>query len=113
MYAKGVLTMTVDNLPAELPRDATISFGDMLLPWISKTITEDKLPAPLAKAVITENGSLTPPYTYISELAEKNRPRRILFLGSGLVAAPAVRFLAKVSTNHHMWCVQYNRLDMI
>lgn len=88
--------MTVDNLPASLPHDATVSFGNMLLPWVTKAMTEDKLPAPLSKAVITENGSLTPPYSYIKALGEKNRPRRVLLLGAGLVAGPAVRFLSKV-----------------
>ncbi len=55
------MLLAVDNLPTEVPVDATNYFGESLLPWIeplvhndaSLPVTEQKLPLPLKSAVIT------------------------------------------------------------
>lgn len=69
----GILVMAVDILPSELPREASIGFGDALFPYIEAIAKADyqvdfeqlQLPAAIKKAVILHKGRLTPKYEYI------------------------------------------------
>jgi len=71
----GVTILAVDNLPAELPRDASIGFSGMLSPWLSALAKVDfqtpldrcGLPAELRRAVILYQGELTPPFKYLAD----------------------------------------------
>ena len=38
MAGDGVLICSIDNLPAQLPREATDYFGHLLLPWIPEMV---------------------------------------------------------------------------
>ncbi|XP_005100311.2 alpha-aminoadipic semialdehyde synthase, mitochondrial [Aplysia californica] len=76
----GVLICSIDNMPAQIPREATDFFGSLLLPYISEMLKSDaKQPfqdyscSPVVKnAVIASNGSLTPDYEYIQDLRRKS-----------------------------------------
>jgi alpha-aminoadipic semialdehyde synthase len=71
--------MGVDNLPSELPLDASAHFGQQLLPFL-KVLSEsdgslpfdqqNDLPPPLKHAVITSGGALTPNFAYIQALRD-------------------------------------------
>ncbi len=71
----GLLVMAVDILPSELPRESSQTFSDALVGFIPELVKTDfqvplsqlKLPAPLAKAMILHNGELTPEYQYLKE----------------------------------------------
>ena len=39
MAGDGVLICSIDNLPAQLPREATDYFGKLLLPWLQEMVT--------------------------------------------------------------------------
>lgn len=72
----GILMLGVDNLPTELPADATEHFGERLLPLLPPLLTStdgnyENLPAELKRACIANNGSLTPKWAYISRLREQ------------------------------------------
>ncbi|MFH1998543.1 MAG: hypothetical protein ABIK28_02630 [Planctomycetota bacterium] len=64
--AKARLIMAVDNLPCELPREASESFSRALTPFVkemadadfSASFTALKLPDPIKKAVIVHRGGL-------------------------------------------------------
>ena len=68
----GVAILAVDNLPAELPRDASESFSQSLFPFIPHLVEADftvpfnkcQLPPEIKGAVIACNGALTPRYDY-------------------------------------------------
>ena len=70
---EGLLMMAVDILPAELPRDASESFGDVLINFIkpiaeadfNKTYDDLNLPRAIKKGLILLNGKLTPEYKYL------------------------------------------------
>ncbi len=72
---EGILVMSVDILPSELPRDSSIAFGDALFKYVKSIATADynksfenlNLPAPIKRAVIIHQGILTPDYQYINE----------------------------------------------
>ncbi|NOR88393.1 MAG: hypothetical protein GQ527_12365, partial [Bacteroidales bacterium] len=71
----GVLIMSVDILPSELPRDSSIAFGDALLDYVEaivvcdyrKSFDELELPAPIKKAMILHNGEFTPDFKYMKD----------------------------------------------
>jgi len=71
----GPVILAVDKLPAELPRQASESFGDALYPFVqdlvkidySKEFEELDLPKEFAKAVITHKGKLTPNFEYLKK----------------------------------------------
>lgn len=65
-----VLMMTVDNLPGELPRDASDDFSAVLSKEIIKRMVEGDPDGVIARATITENGQLTPPFSYLKEFSE-------------------------------------------
>lgn len=72
---RGMLMMTVDILPSELPREASEYFSQALLPFIPDVVQADytlpfeqlDLPNPIKKALILHQGKLTPDYAYIQQ----------------------------------------------
>ena len=74
----GLVVMAVDNLPCELPADASKAFGDALLPFVAQVAKADfeaplaqiELPAAIARSLITHHGELTPDYQYLREFVD-------------------------------------------
>ncbi len=70
----GLLIMAVDILPSELPREASLGFGDALFPYVkaiadadfSQPFADLVLPNPVKKALILHRGKLTPAFEYIN-----------------------------------------------
>lgn len=58
--------MTIDNLPSELPRDASASFGAQLLEWVlpELLVPDSKM---LYRATIARNGALMPAFAYLED----------------------------------------------
>jgi alpha-aminoadipic semialdehyde synthase len=103
---KGVVILAVDNLPTELPREASIYFGDHLLPFLESTVRCTSGQAPLSamppeiqNAIVAAEGSLTPNFRYIMDLRAKYEAtiRHVLLLGAGKIVAPAVDYLLRSS----------------
>ncbi len=64
--------MTIDNLPNELPRDASQYFGDYLIKYIfTDLIADDHTSAMLQRATICSHGKLTRCFEYLSDYAYK------------------------------------------
>ena len=69
----GPVVLAVDNLPAEIPWDASDHFGDSLFPFVEELARADysadfehlSLPAAVLGAVVTHQGDLTPTYRYL------------------------------------------------
>uniref|UniRef100_A0A4W6DT33 Alpha-aminoadipic semialdehyde synthase, mitochondrial n=1 Tax=Lates calcarifer TaxID=8187 RepID=A0A4W6DT33_LATCA len=98
----GILMCSIDNLPAQLPIEATEYFGDRLFPYIWEMI--NFFLCLFLKAVITSNGVLTPKFEYIEKLRERREKaqimkktgmKRVLLLGSGYVSGPVVEYLTR------------------
>jgi alanine dehydrogenase len=59
--------MSIDNLPNELPRDASDSFGEQLMQFVLPDLLKS-IELPMIKnATITANGDLTPKYEYLRD----------------------------------------------
>lgn len=76
---RGPVVLAIENLPAELPRDASEHFGDSLFPFLAELLDADlgrpfadlALPAPLKGAILAHAGELAPAYEYLrAPLAE-------------------------------------------
>lgn len=61
--------MTIDNLPCELPKDASEDFGNELLNKVIPLLVGEDPDEIIWKATETLNGELTPHYEYLSDYA--------------------------------------------
>jgi len=59
--------MAVDNLPCELPKDASEGFGEMFLANVIPAFFNDDKDGVLARAKITEKGKLTERFSYLQD----------------------------------------------
>ncbi len=62
---KAIAVMAVDNLPCELPRDASIGFGSAFVKHVIPAFFNDDKDGILARARMTTAGKLTPKYSYL------------------------------------------------
>lgn len=75
IQGRGVVVMAIDNLPAELSLESSISFSDALLPFVPAIALADysgdfedcNLPYAIKKAVILFRGKFTPEYEYMEK----------------------------------------------
>lgn len=69
--AQGVITvMAVDNLPCELPKDASEGFGEMFAQHVIPAFFNGDLDGILERARMTKDGKLTPRYSYLQDFVE-------------------------------------------
>jgi alpha-aminoadipic semialdehyde synthase len=116
--------MSVDILPASLPLDASKHFSSVLLPYLSSLIKKytssteegDEYTPALGQATIAEDGVLIGKHKWLHHSVDKFyaentgnvqkhkvepkpvgvvRKKKLLMLGSGMVAGPAVDHIAK------------------
>jgi saccharopine dehydrogenase (NAD+, L-lysine forming) len=63
--SKGVTVMAVDNLPGELPRDASRDFGQQLMNNVLQDLLTGDESNMLRRATITNDGKLTANFSYL------------------------------------------------
>ena len=66
----SIAVMAVDNLPAELPRDASEGFGETFVKSVIPAFFNDDADGILERARMTKNGKLTKHYKYLRKYAE-------------------------------------------
>lgn len=59
--------MAIDNLPNELPRDASEDFGNMIVSRIIPELQKGNQSAMIQGATIARDGQLTPSYSYLAD----------------------------------------------
>lgn len=64
-HPAAIVVMAVDNLPCELPKDASEGFGDMFLENIIPAFFNDDKDDVLKRAQITDGGKLTERFKYL------------------------------------------------
>jgi len=77
----GPVVMAVDNLPCELPVEASQHFGDTLLRFVpalarcdwSQPLEALRLPEELRRAILVHRGALTPAYRYLEQFVSATR----------------------------------------
>ena len=63
----SITVMAVDNLPGELPRDASADFGTALMEYVIPELLGERDTGMLDRGSITKNGRLTPSYEYLED----------------------------------------------
>ena len=67
---KSVGVMAVDNLPCELPKDASLEFGKMFIEHVLQPLTGNDPEEIIYRASETINGKLTPHFEYLQDYLE-------------------------------------------
>lgn len=68
--AGAITVMAVDNLPCELPKDASEGFGDMFMEHVIPAFFNGDKDGILQRAKITEGGKLTPRFAYLQNYVD-------------------------------------------
>ncbi|KAJ7596298.1 Saccharopine dehydrogenase-domain-containing protein [Mycena floridula] len=145
----SVQMMAVDILPTSIPWDASQAFSEALWPYLNALIDRyrqnaNEYQAALDRATIATKGQLTEKHAWLGGLLNDSTPlaiepvqqsrgilkrKRILMLGSGMVAGPAVDKIAgrndvqlvvagnslvelQKLTSKHAEHIQYKKVDM-
>ena len=66
----AIAVMAVDNLPCELPRDASEGFGKTFIDKIIPAFFNGDKDGILARSKMTENGQLTPAFSYLQNYVD-------------------------------------------
>lgn len=66
----AIAVMAVDNLPCELPRDASVGFGDAFLKNVIPAFFNEDKNGVLHRARMTQNGKLTERYSYLQDYVD-------------------------------------------
>lgn len=69
-HPKYISVMAVDNLPSELPRDASASFGESLLQHVIPSLVGEAPQEIIQRATLTHEGRLTEDYQYLQDYVE-------------------------------------------
>jgi len=70
MDPKAITIMAVDNLPCELPKDASEGFGEMFFKHVIPAFFNEDEDGVLARAKMTENGKLAVNYLYLEDFVK-------------------------------------------
>ena len=70
-HPAAIVVMAVDNLPCELPKDASEGFGEMFSQHVIPAFFNNDADGILARAKMTENGVLTERFNYLHDYVAK------------------------------------------
>ncbi|MBS7788163.1 alanine dehydrogenase [Flavobacterium sp. CYK-55] len=70
MHPGAIIVMSIDNLPCELPKDASEGFGEMFMQHVIPAFFNGDQDGILARAKVTENGRLTERFAYLQAYVE-------------------------------------------
>jgi alanine dehydrogenase len=69
-HPAAIVVMAVDNLPCELPKDASEGFGLMFMEHVIPAFFNEDKDGILARAKVTEKGKLTPRFSYLQDFVD-------------------------------------------
>lgn len=67
---KAIVVMAVDNLPCELPKDASEGFGTMFMEHVIPAFFNNDIDGVLERARMTQSGKLTDRYSYLQDYVD-------------------------------------------
>jgi alanine dehydrogenase len=69
-HPAAIVVMAVDNLPCELPKDASEGFGEMFIAQVMPAFFNQDKDGILLRSKITENGKLTKRFSYLQDFVD-------------------------------------------
>ncbi|KAI8929038.1 Saccharopine dehydrogenase-domain-containing protein [Entophlyctis helioformis] len=106
MEGRGIQIMSIDNLPTEMPLEASEYFSEALIPFVSE-LAKGNVNHPVIEraSITTSTGELAPRHKHLEKVLAQHSPKeanisvtghsKVLLLGSGYVAAPLVDYLLR------------------
>lgn len=93
--ASTIQLISIEILPTELAKDASIGFSEAVVPYIKAFVEHDQdLIHQLDSATICSDGKLKPAHESLQPLITiDDMPRKVVLFGSGMVALPAIQTL--------------------
>jgi alanine dehydrogenase len=70
-HPAAIVVMAVDNLPCELPKDASEGFGEMFTQHVIPAFFNNDADGILERAKMTQNGALTERFSYLQDYVAK------------------------------------------
>ena len=70
-HPAAIVVMAVDNLPCELPKDASEGFGEMFMEHVIPAFFNDDKDGILERSRMTEKGKLTSRFTYLQDYVDE------------------------------------------
>jgi alanine dehydrogenase len=70
-HPAAIVVMAVDNLPCELPKDASEGFGEMIAKHVIPAFFNNDADGILARAKMTHNGELTERFKYLQDYVDE------------------------------------------
>ena len=70
MSENAIAVMAVDNLPCELPRDASVGFSEAFSKYVIPSFFNNDKDGVLERARMTQNGKLTERYAYLQDYVD-------------------------------------------
>ena len=70
-HPAAIVVMSVDNLPCELPKDASEGFGEMFMEHVIPAFFNGDKDGILERAKMTEKGNLTPRFSYLQDYVDE------------------------------------------
>jgi alanine dehydrogenase len=71
-HPAAIVVMAVDNLPCELPKDASQGFGQSFIKHVIPAFFNNDKDDILARAKVTENGKLTERFSYLQDFVDRD-----------------------------------------
>nr|WP_315238627.1 NAD(P)-dependent oxidoreductase [uncultured Flavobacterium sp.] len=71
-HPAAIVVMAVDNLPCEIPKDASEGFGEQFMEHVIPAFFNGDKDGILERAKITENGKLTERFSYLQDYVDGN-----------------------------------------
>jgi len=72
-HPAAIVVMSIDNLPCELPKDASEGFGEMFMEHVVPAFFNGDKDGILKRAKITENGQLTERFKYLQDYVNDHK----------------------------------------
>jgi hypothetical protein len=69
-HPAAIVVMSVDNLPCELPKDASEGFGELFMKHVIPAFFNGDKDGILQRAKMTENGKLTERFGYLQDYVD-------------------------------------------
>jgi alanine dehydrogenase len=69
-HPAAIVVMAVDNLPCELPKDASEGFGEMFMEYVIPSFFNGDKDGILERAKMTEKGKLKPRFSYLQDYVD-------------------------------------------
>lgn len=70
-HPSAIAVMSIDNLPCELPKDASEGFGEMFMKYVIPAFFNDDKDGILQRAQITNDGKLTQRFSYLQDFVDQ------------------------------------------